>query len=323
MRKFFLFFLAVLIAQFPAGIVQAAGYPDKPVTIVAPFSAGGAADLAARTLANAAQKHLGQPLMVVNRIGAGGVTGSHFVLNARPDGYTLLLARIASQSVYPAQNLPNKLFDWDSFDILTILEENPYLIMVQNTSPFKTLRELVDAIKASPGKFKYSHSGTTTILALGPQLLNKEAGLPVNASVGVPFTGDGDAKVALMGGNVDYLGANLAPVLDQLQKGGSLRALGTSSKERLKELPDVPTFKEAGFPGMMVITGWSGLYAPKNLSKEATNVWLETIKKVRGDPSWQDVTVSMGNIPVMNSPDEAKEYVRKQVESFKKVFSDN
>jgi len=322
MRRLFLFVLAVSMLQFSAGIASAAGYPDKAVTLVSPFGAGGAADLAARALASAAQKHFGQPIMVVNRAGAGGVTGSHFVLNSKPDGYTLLLARIASHGVYPAQNLPNKLYDWDSFTFLTILEENPYVITVQSTSPYKTLQDLAGAIKANPGKLKYSHSGTTTILALGPQLLNKEMGLPVTATVGIPFTGDGDAKVALMGGNVDYLGSNLAPVIDQV-KGGTLRALGTSNKERLKDLPDVPTFAEAGFPGLMSLTGWSGLLAPKDLSKEAMDVWLEVLKKVSADPSWRDVTVSMGNIPVMNSPDEAKEYVRRQVESFKKVFADN
>jgi tripartite-type tricarboxylate transporter receptor subunit TctC len=140
--------------------------------------------------------------------------------------------------------------------------------------------------------------------------------------VGIPFGGDGDAKVALLGGNVDYLGANLAPVLDQV-KGGTMRALGVSSKERLKDLPDVPTFTEAGFPGMMSITGWSGLFGPKGLPKEVTDVWLEVLKKVSADPQWRDVTMSMGNIPVMNTPAEAKEYVRKQVESFKQVFSSN
>jgi tripartite-type tricarboxylate transporter receptor subunit TctC len=320
MRRLFLFFLVAFIVQLPAGIVRAAGYPDKPVTLVAPFGAGGAADLAARALASAAQKHLGQPIMVVNRIGAGGVTGSHFVLNSKPDGYTLLLSRIAGQSVYPAQDLPNKLYEWDSFAFLTILEENPYVITVQSTSPYKTLRDLVAAIRANPGKLKYSHSGTTSILALGPQMLNREAGLPTTATVGIPFNGDGDAKVALLGGNVDFLGATLAPVLDQL-KGGALRALGISSKERLKDLPDVPTFAEAGFPGMMTITGWSGLFAPKDFPKEATDVWVEVLKKVNADSQWRDVTLSMGNIPVMNTPAEAKEYVRKQVESFKQVLS--
>jgi tripartite-type tricarboxylate transporter receptor subunit TctC len=321
MRRLFLILATAFLVPLLAGLALAA-YPDKAVTLVAPFGAGGAADLAARALASTAQKHFGQPIMVVNRTGAGGVTGSHFVLNSKPDGYTLLLARIASHGVYPAQNLPNKLYDWDSFDFLTILEENPYVITVQSTSPYKTLKELTEAIKANPGKLKYSHSGTTTILALGPQVLNREAGLPVTATVGIPFTGDGDAKVALMGGNVDYLGSNLAPVIDQI-KGGALRALGTSNKERLKDLPDVPTFAEAGFPGMMVLTGWSGLLAPKGLSKEATDVWLDVLKKVSADPSWRDVTVSMGNMPVMNTPAEAKEYVRRQVESFKQVLAGN
>jgi tripartite-type tricarboxylate transporter receptor subunit TctC len=320
MRRFFLFVLAALMVQLPAGIASAAGYPDKPVTLVVPYGTGGAADLAGRTLASAAQKYLGQPVMVVNKTGAGGATGSHFVLNSKPDGYTLLLARVGSQSVYPAQNLPNRLYEWDSFTFLTVLDENPYVFVVQSTSPHKTLRELGEAIKANPGKLKYSHSGTTTVLSLGPQILNTALGLPVDATVGIPFTADGDSKVALMAGNVDFLGVNLAPVIDQI-KGGTLRALGVSSKERLKELPDVPTFAEAGFPGLMAVSGWSGLYGPKALSKEAADVWLDVIKKVSADPGWREVTLNLGNIPIMNSPDEAKEYVRKQIEVFSKIYA--
>jgi len=319
--RFFLLFLTALMLWFPADIVQAAQYPTRPITIVVPYGPGGVSDLAGRALAAAAQKYLGQPVMVVNKVGAGGVSGSHFVLNSKPDGYTMLLARVGSQSVYPAQNVPNKLYDWDSFDMLTILDENPYVVTVLSSSPYKTMQDLADAIKANPGKLKYSHSGTSTILSLGPQVLNKELGLPLNATVGIPFTSDGDAKIALLGRNVDFLGANLTAMMDQILA-GEVRALGVSTKERLKELPDVPTFEEAGFPVLMNITGWSGLYGPKNLPPEVTAVWLDVLNKVRADEKWLEVTLSLGSVPVMNSPEEAKEYVRKQIDVFKSIFAD-
>ena len=151
-------------------------------------------------------------------------------------------------------------------------------------------------------------------------MLNKILDLPLDATVGIPFTSDGDSKVALMGGNVDFVGVNLTSVLDQI-KGGSLRALAVSTKERMKEMPDVPTFAEAGFPDLMAITGWSGLYGPKNMPKEAIDRWMDTVKKVAADQSWRDVTLSLGNTPIMNSPAEAKDYVRNQVETFKKIYA--
>jgi len=320
--RFFLAFLAALILWFPADIAQAAKYPVRPITLVVPYGPGGAADLAGRALAAAAQKYIGQPVMVVNRTGAGGATGSHFVLNSRPDGYTMLLARVGSQSVYPAQNLPNRLYEWDSFDILTILDENPYVVTVLSSSPIKTMKDLADAIKAIPGKLRYSHSGTSTILSLGPQALNNALGLSLDATVGIPFTGDGDAKIALLGGNVDFLGVNLTAMMDQILA-GEVRALGVSTKERLKELPDVPTFAEIGFPVLMNITGWSGLYGPKNLPKEVIDVWLDVLKKVSSDETWLDTTLKLGNIPLMNTPEEAKEYVRQQIAVFEKIYADS
>ena len=311
-----LFSLAVLpMAAF------AADYPTKPITLVVPYGAGGSADLAGRTLATAAQDALGQPVLVVNKTGASGATGSAFVQKAKPDGYTLLLARVGSQSVYPAQNLPNKLYNWDGFTFLTILDVNPYVFLVMKDSPYKTLKDLADDIKAKPGKLKYSHSGPATVLALGPQMLAIEAGGTPKAVVGVPFTSDADSKVALLGGNVDFLGVSLPSVLDQI-KAGTIRALAVVSEERLPDLPEVPTVTEAGFPGLMPLNGWSGLYGPSNLPKEVMDKWTDVLAKVKSDKTWLDVTTKLGNIPVINSSEEAKEFVRRQIEAFSRVYQD-
>lgn len=299
----------------------AAGYPDKPVTLVVPYGSGGVTDLAGRALASTAQKYLGEPVLVVNKTGASGATGSAFVGRAKPDGYTLLIARVGSQSVYPAQNLPNKLYEWDDFTFLTILDVNPYVFVVHNSSPYTSLKQLADDIKAHPGKLKYSHSGPATVLALGPQMLAVEAGAKPNACVGVPFTSDSDSMVALLGGNVDFLGVSLPAIMDQL-KSGTLRCLAIVSDKRLAELPDVPTVTEAGYPNLSTLAGWSGLYGPKDLPQEVTDKWKSVLAQVKKDQDWIDVTRRLGNTPVINSPDEAKIFVKKQVDAFSNIYKD-
>ena len=128
-----------------------AKYPTKPITLVAPYGPGGASDLASRTLAAVAPKYIGEPVVVVNRTGAGGVTGSTYVNKSKPDGYTLLLARIGCQAVAPALNatIPYK---WDQFTFLGLLELNPFVYVVKADSPYKTLDDLLKAIKAEPGQ---------------------------------------------------------------------------------------------------------------------------------------------------------------------------
>ena len=320
MRNVFTFVTVVCVALLISlGTAFGASYPDKPINLIIPYGTGGAADLAGRTLASAAQPYMGQPVMVVNKTGASGATGSAFVKNAKPDGYTLLLARVGSQSVYPAQNLPNKLYEWDDFTIMTVLDVNPYVFLVKADSPYKTMKELSDAIKATPGKIKYSHSGPATVLALGPQMLAVQSGGKPSDVVGVPFTSDGDSKVALMGGNVDMLGVNLPGVIDQI-KAGNLRALAIVSQERHPDLPDVPTVAEAGFPGLAPLQGWSGIYGPKDLPKEIVDKWVAAFAKIKEDPTWLDVTVKLGNIPMMSSPEDAKTFVKAQIDAFSQVY---
>lgn len=308
----------LVCAQSPA---VAAGYPDKPITLVIPFGAGGVTDIAGRALANAAQSHMGQPVMPVNRPGASGISGSSFVAKSKADGYTLLISRVSGQGIYPAQNHPNKLYEWDDFTILTILELNPYVFLVRSDSPYKNLKELAEAIKANPGKLKYSHSGPGTVLALGPQMLAHAAGVKPNAVVGVPFTSDAESKVALMGGNVDFLGVTATSVIDQV-KGGSLRALAvvTDGDKRLAELPDVPSVIEAGFPQLASLAGWSGVYGPKGLPKEVIDRWVSVLQLVAKDPAWLEVNTKLGNIPVVMSPEQSKVFVKKQIDTFKVVF---
>ena len=312
-KPFTIFILCVSIVVL-TGPAWADGYPSKPITLVAPYGPGGASDLAARTLAASVPGYIGQPVVVINKTGAGGVTGSTYVNKRKPNGYTLLLSRIGCNAVAPALNatIPYK---WDGFTFLGLLELNPFVYVVKADAPYKTINDLIEAIKADPGKLSYSTSGPMTLLNMGTQKLFSVAGLKSDAATMVPYKGGGGAKTALLGGHVDFLAINLAPVLDQIQA-GKLRALAVTTKERFIAIPDVPTVREAGMPELEDIIGWSGLWGPPNLPKEVVDKWVAALQGVKKDKTWNTFTKSLGSIPQILSPAETEAFAKKQYEIY-------
>lgn len=287
-----------------------AEYPTRAITLVAPYGAGGSADLAGRSLANVASQYIGQPVQVVNRTGAGGVTGSNHVSRARPDGYTLLVARVGSNAVTPAFDgtIPYK---YDDFTFIGLLEENPYVIAVRADSPYQTLQDLADAIKENPGTLTYSTSGPGTVLNMGPQLLFQELGMDNDAAIMIPYDGDGAATTALRGGHVDFLGNNLSPLMNDL-KAGHLRALSISTQNRYPDLPDAPTATEAGFPALHQIVGWTALFGPPGLPDEVVSKWEEVLQQVSENAEWVAATERLGAVPRVLSPAETTKFVEEQ-----------
>ncbi len=287
-----------------AGSGAAQPYPERAVTLVTPFSVGGDADLAARNLAAAAQRYLGQPLVVLNRAGANGAIGSQYVKEAAPDGYTLLMARVGSQAILPAlqQSLS---YRWDDFTFLGLLELNPYICAVPKSSPYRSLADLAAAIKAKPGVLNYANSGPATVLNLGPQLLFSVLGLPPTAAMPITYKGSGDAVVATLSEQVDFVCTNYALV--------------TTTPARLPTLPDVPTAREAGFPQLEVITGWSALYGPPGMDPAAARKWAEVLRGVSSDRGWNDGTRQLGSVPDVRSAAATREFVQAQVQAYQKL----
>ena len=302
-----------------AGIAnaQSGTYPDQPITVVIPFSVGGDADLAARNLAAAAQARLGQNIVPLNRAGAGGSIGSQGVKNAKPDGYTLLLARVGSQVILPALT-PSAGYQWSDFTLLGLLELNPYVCVVRSESPIRSLKDLVETIKAHPGKLNYSTSGPATILNLGPQLLFDVLKLDKNAAVQVVYKGGGEAALAVLSAAVDFSCGNLSSLNGNI-KGGKLRALVTTTPERLKAFPDVPTARESGYPQLESIVGWSALYGPPGLPRAVVERWATVLSDVAKDPQWITATQTAGSIPQVLSPAETEKYVAAQVPVYERL----
>ncbi|TDH63073.1 tripartite tricarboxylate transporter substrate binding protein [Dankookia rubra] len=312
-----------LVATLPvlAGVMPAHGqgpgavpYPAAPITLVVPFSAGGAADIAARLLVLHVQRHLPNPratLLVKNRTGASGAVGTQFVAKAKPDGQTLLLARVASSAILPATD-PRTPYTWDEFSMLGLLEETPFVLCVRADSPWETLRDLITALREQPGRIPFATTGPATLLDLGVRHLFSTAGLPIDAGFAVPFRGGGDAVAGLLDGRVQFLGTNLSDALPALRD-GRMRGLVIGTNERLRILPAIATAREAEVPGLTGVTGWSALFGPPALEDEAQRSWVTALAALRDDQSWQDGVRGAGGIPRLLTPEETRAYLRGQV----------
>ena len=289
-------------------------YPDRPVQLVVPFSTGGDSDLSARNLAPAIQKVIGQTVVVINRAGASGAIGSQVVKDAKPDGYTLLLARIGSQALLPALK-PNLGYRWDDFSFLGLIERNPFVCAVHVDSPYRSFGDLVAAMKKNPGKLNYSTSGPGTILNLGPQMLFDALKLGPEAAVQVAYKGGGDAAMAVLSRDVDFNCGNLTSLIGNI-KGGKMRALFTTTPTRWKDIPDVPTVRELGYPQLEAIIGWSALYGPPGMPADLIAYWRDVLAKVAKDQRWQDGMARIGGMPSIMTPADTRRFVASQFELY-------
>lgn len=295
-----------------------AAYPQKPVSLVAPFGAGGVSDLEGRAFAQAAQKYLGQPVMVVNKTGGAGVVGSQFVRTSRPDGYTMLVGRIGPHGSIPAMNMTCP-YKWDQFTIIGILQEDPVGVVVRADSPYKTLADLKKAILENPGKLAYGSSGPLGMNGMAPLVfVNAMGGKPTDVKM-ISYGGGGETIAALMGGHIDFLATNLAECGMPQLRAGQFRALAVTSAERWPDLPDTPTVRELGLQELEFLRGWTGLYGPEKLPKEVVDKWSEVIQKVAKDADWLRMTHDLASVPSVKGPAESKAYVKKQIEMYDKL----
>jgi tripartite-type tricarboxylate transporter receptor subunit TctC len=312
--------ILALAAALCATLAQAQGYPSRPITFIIPFAAGGDSDLSGRNVAQHAAKYLNNATIVpVNRAGASGAIGAMAVRNAAPDGYTLLVARIATHAVLPA--LDSKIqYKWNEFTMLSLIELNPYMCFVKGDSPIKSAKELVEEMRRNPGKLNYSTSGVGTSQNMAAQYLMKLAGLTKEHAVGIHYKGGGEVTSAVLGAQVNFACNNAPTVIPQV-KAGALRALFVTPS-RLPDLPNVPSADEAGFPDMNRIVGWTALMGPPGLPKEIVDKWTEVFAKLAKDPDWQQGNARIGGIAAIRSPAESERFMREQYELYDKLVTD-
>jgi tripartite-type tricarboxylate transporter receptor subunit TctC len=274
--------LVIVLAALPA--VAQDAYPSRPISVVAPFPPGGVADLTARPVAAAMEKVLKNPVGVVNKTGAAGAVGMQFVATSRPDGYTLLLA-LSSISIIPEAD---KLFDRkpaftvDQFEPLALISADPTILVVRAESPWKTAKEFIEDARRRPNQITYSSSGIYGTLHMAMELLSHAAGITLRH---VPHSGAAPALTALLGGHVDALASGPAVVLPHI-KAGKLRPLAGWGESRVMALPDVPTFRELGYPAAEFYI-WAGLFAPKGTPEPVLGKLREMLKVAVADPDFK------------------------------------
>ena len=274
--------VVLLAVPLVAGAQDA--YPSRPITLVAPFPPGGVADLTARPVAAALEKVLKNPVGVVNKTGAAGAVGMQFVATSKPDGYTLLLA-LSSISIIPEAD---KIFDRqpaftvDQFAPIALISADPTILVVRAESPWKTAKEFIDDAKKRPGQISYSSSGIYGTLHMAMELLSHAAGVKLRH---VPHAGAGPALTAILGGHVDALASGPAVVLPHI-KAGKLRALAGWGDKRVAALPEVPTFKELGYPDAEFYI-WAGLFAPKGTPEPVLAKLREATRAAVGEADFK------------------------------------
>ena len=306
-------FLLALVFLF-AGSAQAQNYPSRPVRLVVPLSPGGFADVPTRMLLPRLSQALGRQVFVENKPGAGGTIGADSVAKSVPDGHTLLVAatpHVISAHLY--RTLPyDSLKD---FAPVALFGSGPYALVVNPQQlPVASVRELIAAAKAKPGKIDYASSGNGSAQHLVSALFNTLAGIELNH---VPYKGSGPAMQDLLGGQVPVSFAGIPNVISSV-KAGKLRALAVTTANRWSELPDVPTVAEAGVPGYEA-TLWLGLAAPAGTPADIVNrLYTETAKVLQDSELQQSFRGAGVNATIMN-PQEFGAFIRVEYEKWGRV----
>ena len=275
--------LLLITLLLAAGAAGAQDYPSKPITMVVPFPPGGVADIVGRPLAATLEKSLKQPVVVVNRTGAGGAVGMAAVAKAPADGYTILMG-LSSISIFPVSDRINgktPSYELKDFAPIALITADPTVLVVRADSPWKDLKEFVASAKAYPGKINYSSSGVYGTLHVAMEIFANAAGIQL---FHVPYQGGGPAVTALLGGQVHALASGPAAAIGQI-KGGKMRALASWSTERLALLPDIPTFKELGYDAEFYI--WSGVFAPAATPAPVLQKLRAAVKEAATSPEFR------------------------------------
>jgi tripartite-type tricarboxylate transporter receptor subunit TctC len=296
-----------------------AEYPERPINMIIPYGAGGATDISARTIAEALGTAAGTPLIMANVTGAGGATGSVAVQNAKPDGYTMLFARVGSHSVNPAMKatLPYTL---DDFRFVTVYEINPVACAVRPDSGIESMDDLV--AKVAEGGVSYSSSGVGSLLHLAGAMVLKEFGVenPLTEATHIPQQGGGEAATAVLNGTVTFICTNTS-ALANFVANGQLKPILVTTAEPVVGF-DAPTANDLGKPRLNALVGWTGIAGPAGLPDDVSAKWGDWITEAATDAKFVETMASLGSVIDVMSPEEAIEFINNQYSIFRALVDE-
>src|SRR4051812_47696758 len=289
------------------GAAGAQDYPSKPITMVVPFPPGGVAEIVGRPLASIMEKSLKQPIMLINRPGAGGAVGMASVAKGAADGYTILMG-LSSISIFPVSERINGKqppYELKDFAPIALVTADPTVLVVRADGPYKTVKDFVDAAKANPGKINYSSSGVYGTLHVAMEIFANAAGIKL---FHIPYQGGGPAVTALLGGQVQVLASGPAAAIGQI-KAGKMRALASWGSERLALLPEIPTFKELGYDAEFYI--WSGVFVPAATPPDIQAKLRAAVREAANSPEFKSAMEKVSTpVAYLDAPEFQKYWER-------------
>lgn len=305
--------IAVLVAACPAWLVWAADFPAKPVNLVVGFAAGGETDIVVRAMNDKLGEKLGQPAVVLNKAGSGGLVGAEFVAKSKPDGYNLLtlsLSHILRQAADPQMPV-NVLKD---FDPLCRYVTQPLVVVVKGDSPHKTIEELIEFGRRNPGKLSFGSPGVGSLGHFSGEYFKATTKITYKH---VPFQGSAPLTTALMGGHIDFLITALPAVVGKLAS-GELKAIASFEGGRLEKIKEIPTLKEKGYPDL-VLHGWFGYVAPAGTPKEILDKLGKAMRDTIRDPAIVAAVRKMDFNDAYLDSEELRQYMRSEFARFAEV----
>ena len=306
--------LAALFLALAAGVSSAQSYPSKPLAMIIPFPPGGSTDIVGRIAAEGMQKELGQPIVIDNRGGAGGAIGAKAIADAARDGYTIGLATVSTHVVNPVLRADLRYDPLRDFTLISQIAAVPNVVSVHPGVPARTLAQLVEYLKANPGKLNFGTPGNGSLGHMMGETFKSAAGVDI---VHVPYKGAGPALNDTLAGQVQVLFDNLPSSLPHIQA-GRLIALAVASEKRVAALPDVPTYAELGMP-VMNDPSWFGLVAPAGLGSEIIAKLHRALVNALASPDVAKRLDAAAATPVGNSPEAFRAVVSTGIETSRRV----